>query len=204
MANTATDTTAPESAAATIAHDFWGWMLLRGILALALGVVAVMWPLSAIFAFTLVFAAYAFADGVISLISGIRGATHHQRWGALVLRGITGIAIGVLFILLPILATATYAYLTVALLAAWSIVAGVFEIGAAIRLRKAIEGEWLLGLAGVISVLLGIAIFVLIFPNPVATILSAAWLIAIYAFAAGIVLVVQAFRLKRVRDKLSL
>lgn len=190
--------------AAKIAHDFWGWMLVRGLLALALGVVTVMWPLSALFAFTLVFAAYAFADGVISLISGIRGATLHHKWGALVFRGITGIAVGVLFILLPTLATATYAYLTVALLAAWSIIAGVFEIGAAIRLRKAIEGEWLLGFAGVISVLLGIAIFVLVFPNPVATILSAAWLIAIYAFAAGIVLVAQAFRIKRVRDKLSL
>lgn len=204
MANTATAGDAGKTTAGQIAHDFWGWMLARGLLAIALGVVAIMWPLSALFAFTLIFAAFAFADGVISLISGVRGATHHQKWGALVFRGITGIAVGVLFILLPVLATATYAYLTVALLAAWSIVAGVFEIAAAVRLRKMIEGEWLLGFSGVISLLLGIAIFVLVFPNPVATILSAAWLIAIYAFVAGIVLVIQAFRLKRVRDKLSL
>ena len=72
----------------------------------------------------------------------------------------------------------------------------MFEIAAAVRLRKEIEGEWLLGLAGLFSVLLGIAILVLVLPNPVATILSAAWLIAIYAFATGIALVIQAFRLK--------
>jgi uncharacterized membrane protein HdeD (DUF308 family) len=203
MANTATAGDAGKTTAGQIAHDFWGWMLARGLLAIALGVVAIMWPLSAVFAFTLIFAAYAFADGVISLISGIRGATHHQRWGALIFRGIVGIAVGVIFILLPGLATATYAYLTGALLAAWSIVAGLFEIGAAVRLRKLIEGEWLLAFSGAISLLLGIAIFVLIFPNPVATILSAAWLIAIYALVAGIVLVFQAFRLKRLRDKLS-
>jgi uncharacterized membrane protein HdeD (DUF308 family) len=203
MAKTATTGDAGKTTAGQIAHDFWGWMLARGLLAIALGLVAIIWPLSALFAFTLVFAAYAFADGVVSLISGIRGATHHQRWGALIFRGIVGIAVGVIFILLPGLSTATYAYLTVALLAAWSIIAGLLEIGAAVRLRKIIQGEWLLGFSGAISLLLGIAIFVLVFPNPVATILSAAWLIAIYAFVAGIVLVVQAFRLKGLRDKLS-
>ena len=193
---------AGETMAGRIARDFWGWMLLRGLLALALGVVAVLWPLGAIFAFTLLFAAYAFADGVISLINGVRGASAGERWGALAFRGITGILVGILFVLMPLLATATYAYLTVALLAAWSILAGIFEIGAAVRLRKAIEGEWLLGLSGLISLLLGIAIFVLVFPNPVATILSAAWLIAIYAFAAGLVLVVQAFRLKKAAERM--
>lgn len=204
MANTATAGDAGKTTAGQIAHDFWGWMLARGLLAIALGIVAITWPLSALFAFTFVFAAYAFADGAVSLISGIRGATHHQRWGALVFRGIVGIAVGVIFILLPGLSTATYAYLTVALLAAWSIIAGLLEISAAVRLRKLMEGEWLLAFSGAISLLLGIAIFVLVFPNPVATILSAAWLIAIYAFVAGIVLVIQAFRLKRMRDKLSL
>ena len=192
----ATHAEASDTARTSLPAHNWGWFLLRGILALVLGVAAFMWPLSAVFAFTLVFAAYAFVDGIMSLIAGVRGARAGERWGALVFRGITGILVGVIFVLLPMVATVTYAFLSIVFLAVWSIIAGVFEIAAAVRLRKEIEGEWLLGLAGLFSVLLGIAILVLVLPNPVATILSAAWLIAIYASATGIALIIQAFRLK--------
>jgi uncharacterized membrane protein HdeD (DUF308 family) len=187
----------------SLAAHAWGWVLLRGILALALGVAAIIFPLSAIFAFTLLFAAYAFVDGIASLVAGTRSARSGERWGAMVFRGITGILVGVIFVLLPMLATVTYAFLTVIMVAVWSVIAGIFEISAAIRLRKAIQGEWLLGLAGAFSLLLGLAILVLVIPNPVATILSAAWLIAIYAFAAGFVLVAQAFSLKRIAKPVS-
>ena len=175
----------------------WGWVLLRGVLAIALGAMAVLFPLSALFAFTLLFAAYAFADGVASLIAGIRSARASERWGAMVFRGATGILVGVVFVLLPMVATLTYAFLAVVMLALWSIIAGIFEISAAIRLRKVIQGELLLGISGLFSLLLGVAILVLVIPSPTATILSAAWLIAIYAFAAGIVLIMLAFQLKR-------
>ncbi|HJU76567.1 MAG TPA: DUF308 domain-containing protein [Sphingomicrobium sp.] len=178
----------------------WGWFMVRGVLALILGVAALIFPLGALFAFTLLFAAYAFVDGIASLVSGIRGARAGEHWGALVFRGVTGILVGVLFLLMPMIATVTYAYLTIALLAAWSIVAGILEVWAAIRLRKEIESEWLLGLSGAISLLLGIGILVLVMPIPAATILTASWLIAIYAFAAGVLLVVQALRLRRHRS----
>lgn len=175
----------------------WSWVMLRGVLAIALGVLAVLFPLSALFAFTLLFAAYAFVDGIASLIAGIRSARAGERWGAMVFRGVTGILVGVVFVLLPMVATLTYAFLAVVMLAIWSIIAGIFEISAAIRLRKVIQGELLLGISGLFSLLLGIAILALVIPSPTATILSAAWLIAIYAFAAGIVLIMLAVQLKR-------
>lgn len=175
----------------------WGWVMLRGVLAIALGILAILFPLSALFAFTLLFAAYAFVDGIASLIAGIRSARAGERWGAMVFRGVTGILVGVVFVLLPMVATLTYAFLAVVMLAIWSIIAGIFEISAAIRLRKVIQGELLLGISGLFSLLLGIAILALVIPSPTATILSAAWLIAIYAFAAGIVLIMLAFQLKR-------
>lgn len=175
----------------------WAWFMVRGVLALILGLVAVIFPLSAVFAFTLIFAAYAFVDGVAALVSGIRGARKGERWGALVFQGLIGILVGALFVIMPLIATVTYAYLTVAILAAWSIVTGILEIWAAIRLRKEIEGEWLLGISGAVSVLLGLGILVLVMPLPAVTILSAAWMIAIFAFVSGVVLIVQAVRLRR-------
>lgn len=175
----------------------WGWFMVRGVLALLLGVVAVLFPLGAVFAFTLIFAAYCFVDGVAALAAGIRGARAHERWGALVFQGTVGILVAVVFLIMPIVATVTYAYLTIALLAFWSIITGVLEIAAAIRLRREIEGEWLLGASGLISLLLGLGILLLVMPVPAATLLSAAWLIAIFAFASGILLVAQALRLRR-------
>jgi uncharacterized membrane protein HdeD (DUF308 family) len=196
----ATETLADHAYAASpisrFAAQAWGWVLLRGVLALALGVAALMFPLSALFAFTLLFAAFATVDGIASLLAGIRSARAGERWGAMLFRGVIGIAVGVIFVALPMLATVSYAFITVVMLAFWSVLAGIFEISAAIRLRKLIHGEWLLALSGIFSLVLGVAILALVIPSPVATLLSAAWLIAIYAFAAGLVLVVQAFRLK--------
>ena len=113
----ATHAEASDTARTSLPAHNWGWFLLRGILALLLGVAALMWPLSAVFAFTLVFAAYAFVDGIMSLIAGVRGARAGERWGALVFRGITGILVGVIFVLLPMVATITYAFLSIVFLA---------------------------------------------------------------------------------------
>lgn len=175
----------------------WGWFMFRGVVALLLGIGAIVFPLSAVFAFTMLFAAYCFVDGVASLVAGVRGAREPgHRWGALVLSGIIGILIGVLFLVMPLVATVSYAFVVLLFLAAWAILTGILEIVAAVRLRREIEGEWLLGASGAISVLLGIAVIVLVIPYPAASIVSAAWLIAFFAFGTGIVLVAQALRLR--------
>lgn len=179
----------------------WGWFVVRGALALILGAVAILFPVSALFAFTMVFAAYAGADGLLSTIAGVKGATRkEERWWALVLRGIIGIAVAVLFVLMPFAATVSYALATLGILSAWAIIAGVLELTAAIRLRKAIEGELLLGLSGALSILLGLAVPMALVVTPLATILSVAWVIAGYAIIAGVVLIGLGLRLRH-REK---
>lgn len=178
------------------AHN-WAWFMLRGVLALLLGLAAVIFPLSAVFAFTMIFAAYSLIDGIASLVAGMRGASQPgHRWGALIFSGIIGILIGVLFLLMPLVATVAYATFVLAMLAAWAIITGALEIIAAIRLRREMKDEFLLGVSGAISVLLGVGVITLAMPYPAASILSAAWLIAFFAFGTGIVLVAQAVRLK--------
>lgn len=189
-------------AGASLLSRNWGWFVVRGVLALVLGTVAVLFPVSALFAFTMVFAAYAGADGLLSAVAGVRGASRkEERWWALVLRGIVGIAVAVLFVVMPFAATVSYALATLGMLSAWAILTGVLEIVAAIRLRKEIEGEWLLGLSGAVSILLGLAVPAALVITPLATILSVAWAIAGYAIVAGVVLIGLGLRLRRRRKE---
>jgi uncharacterized membrane protein HdeD (DUF308 family) len=174
--------------------------VFRGALALSLGVVTILFPLNALFAFTLVFAAYAGADGILSLIAGVRGATKKEdRWWAMVLRGVIGIAAAVAVALMPEVATLSYALVTLGVLIAWAFLTGAFEIAAAIRLRKEIKGEWLLGISGALSILLGVWVWTMLWLYPIASILSVAWVIAAWAFFAGFTLISLGIRLKRLQ-----
>lgn len=176
----------------------WGWVVFRGALALALGLVSFLFPLSALFAFAMVFAAYAGVDGILSLVAAVRGARQkEERWWAYVVRGLVGIATAALFVLMPVVMTVGYAMVTLIMLAVWAIVTGALEIIAAVSLRKAIRGEWLMGLSGALSVVLGLAIPVMLVIDPLATLPSAAWVIGTYAIFAGIVLLSLGFRLRR-------
>lgn len=176
----------------------WKWFLVRGVVAIALGIVAMIFPGFTLLTFAMLFAAFCFVDGVGSLIAGIRGAKEDaDRWGALIFSGVAGIAVGVAFFVWPLLATATYAFLLVILIAFWALITGTLEIAAAIRLRQTIEGEILLALAGVLSVLLGLFLVVMLIASPGATLLSIGWLIGAYMLVSGIALVVLALRLKR-------
>src|SRR5690606_29498010 len=176
----------------------WGWTLARGLLLVALGVLAFLAPGPALLGFTMVFAAFSFVDGIFSVASGVRGARDkRERWGALLLSGLFGIGIGVLFVLFPLISTFAFAFTTVMLIAVWALIRGICEIAAAIRLRKAIKGEWLLALSGVLSVLLAVAVVFLLALNPAISVLSVAWLIGFYALISGIALIVLGVRLRK-------
>lgn len=186
--------------AESLVSHTWSWILARGVLLILLGVFAVLAPGFALFTFAVVFAAYSFIDGALSLVAGIRAARHDGRhWGAMVLSGLAGIAVGVLFALFPLVSTVAYALLVICLVAGWAAITGVLEIAAAIRLRREIEGEWLLALSGVLSVLLGAALIWLLFADPAATVLSVAWLIAVYAVISGVALIALGLRMRRLR-----
>lgn len=176
----------------------WKWIVLRGVLALGLGLVCFLFPVSALFAFTMVFAVYAAVDGILSLVAAVNGARHKEdRWWVYILRGVIGIAVAALFVMMPVGMTIGYALMTLVMLSVWAIMTGALEIAAAIRLRKEIEGEWLMGLSGLLSLLLGTSIAVLLFVDPLATLPSAAWVIGTYAIIAGVVLLSLGLRLRK-------
>jgi len=180
----------------------WGWFALRGVLLVLLGVIALVFPGPTLFASALVFAAFSFADGFASVLAGIRGGrTKKERWWALIFSGLLGIVVGTAFLFFPFVSTLALSLTAIVLLAGYAIVTGVLQIVAAWRLRREIEGEWLLMLAGILGVLLGVALFFLLFTAPAPTLLVLAWMIGIWALASGTSLLVLAFRLRRLGDE---
>ena len=79
----------------------------------------------------------------------------------------------------------------------WAIIAGGLEIIAAIRLRKEIEGEWLLALSGLLSLLLGLFVLYLALANPHVSVAMLGWGIGFYALVTGVTLLILAMRLRR-------
>ena len=172
----------------TIADRWWA-LAIRGALAIAFGIVSFLLPADSLYALVILFGAYALVDGAFDIAAGIRSARHHRHWGWLVFQGIIGIAAGIVTLAWPGITALALLYC----IAAWAVISGFAQIAAAIRLRKHIEGEWLLGLSGVLAIALGVMMF--LFPGAGA--LAVVFWIAAFAIGFGVLTLALAFRLRR-------
>src|SRR5512139_1191041 len=173
----------------------WWLYAVRGVVAVIFGVVAFTRPEQALQTLVLVFGAYALVDGIFAVIAGIAARGYFDRWWAVLLEGMVGIVIGLLTFFWPNVTALVLVYF----IAAWALITGIFEIVAAIQLRRVITGEWMYILGGLLSILFGVLLFV--FPGAGA--LSLVWLIGIYAIVFGISEIIFAFRLRGLSHELE-
>jgi uncharacterized membrane protein HdeD (DUF308 family) len=146
------------------------------------------WPGLTLATLVILFATYAFIDGVFTLIKAFSNWSEIDNRWLLLLEALLGIIVGVLTWRAPGITAATL----LIYIAVWSLVTGAFRIATAIRLRKEIDGEWMLALSGVISILFGLSLLY----NPAAGTLGLLWLIGTFAIAFGILLVLVSFKIK--------
>lgn len=172
--------------AAVLVRNWWA-LALRGAVAIVFAVIAFVWPGITATALILLFGAYAFVDGVFALIAGLRAARQHGRSAPLLIEGVLNILIGIICFIFP--GPALIA--TVFLIAIWAILTGIALIAAGIATIRH-SGEWLLVVGGVISILLGVSLFLF----PVAGVVAMSWWFGIYALLFGIALLSAAFRLR--------
>jgi uncharacterized membrane protein HdeD (DUF308 family) len=167
----------------------WWLLLLRGIAAIIFGLLAFFWPGVTLLTLVFLWGAYAFVDGVFSLWAAISGrvAVAPRWWLAIV--GVAGVVAGILTFAWPGITTVVL----LLFIASWAIVSGVFEIWGAIQLRKEIEGEWWLILAGLLSIAFG----VILIGQPGVGALAVVWLIAWYAILLGATMIGLSFRLRK-------
>src|SRR6476619_2481174 len=130
----------------------WGWIELRGVAAVIFGVLAFAWPGITLVVLTLFFGAYVLTDGIFALMAAYGRREGRRPVWPLVLVGLLGVAAGVTTFLWPEMT----ALLLLMFIAVWALFIGIFQIAAAIRLRKEIDNEWMLGASGALSVLFGV------------------------------------------------
>jgi uncharacterized membrane protein HdeD (DUF308 family) len=164
------------------ARNWWA-LLIRGILAVLFAVLAFTRPDVTLVTLVLLYGVYALADGLTALyVGGIARA-----WSFL-LSGVLGVIVGIYTFFYPGITAVALLYL----IAAWAIIRGVFDIVTAIQLRKETSNEWAMILAGILSIIFGVALVA----NPAAGALAVVWIIGIYALVFGLMMIVLAFRLR--------
>jgi uncharacterized membrane protein HdeD (DUF308 family) len=168
----------------------WLLLLLRGIVTIAFGVLAFIWPGLTLLTLIFLWGAYAIADGVFALGAAVssKGGEIAPRWW-LALIGLAGILAGLLAFVWPTIT----AQVLLVFIASWEILTGALQIWGAIQLRKEIEVEWMLVLSGLLSIALGVALLA----RPGVGALAVIWLIGSFAILVGCIYVSLALWLKK-------
>ncbi|WP_395457681.1 HdeD family acid-resistance protein (plasmid) [Azospirillum melinis] len=169
-----------------LARNWWA-LALRGAAAILLGVLALLMPGVTVATLALTFAAYLLLDGVFAILAGLRASRHHERSLPFILEGVVSLIAGIVAALWP----AASLFALVFLIAAWSVVTGFAEVMGAWRMERT-HGKWAWGVAGALSILFGLSMWIL----PALGLLALAWGVAAYLIAFGVLALVTAFRLR--------
>jgi len=166
----------------------WWVLLLYGVLGVLFGLIAMTRPVAAAAALAWALGVMALAEGLVSLLALFdKQVAISKIW--LALYAIVSIMFGLLTVFNPI----KTAGLLLLFLAAWLIVAGVYRIVFAIRIRKEITGEWLIALSGFLAIVLGV-LYVL---NPIVGLKVTTIWIGAAALVYGVLQIIAAFKVRR-------
>jgi uncharacterized membrane protein HdeD (DUF308 family) len=170
----------------------WRWraVILRGLIAIAFGVIAFTWPGVTVATLVLLFGCYALADGISLFVAAVSGGGQDHRW-LLALEGVISIWAGIATLRAPGLTAA----LLVFFISIWAMATGFLRIVEAVRLRKEISGEMWLALSGVLSILFALMLVV----RPIVGALSLLWVLAGFAMILGVFLVILGVELKKLQ-----
>ena len=117
------------------------WALgLNGLFSVVVGVLILVWPGISLYALTILFGAWTFVNGLVSLVAAARGDGGERGW--LVFRAILGIGVGVAVLVWPSISALALLYV----IGAYAIALGILAVSGAFSLPLDTTDSWLLGL----------------------------------------------------------
>jgi uncharacterized membrane protein HdeD (DUF308 family) len=171
----------------------WWTLVIRGLLAIAFGILAIRVPGAAVMTLVIIFGVYAIAEGLASLSMFLSPVAEGSGW--IGFSGVLSIAAGVIALIWPGITAVALFYV----IAFWAIILGIIELVAAVRYSSALENEWAYALSG----LLWIAFGVIVIGWPRMGVVAMLALIATAAILRGVMLIVAGVRLRRAHQVLT-
>jgi uncharacterized membrane protein HdeD (DUF308 family) len=171
--------------------EMWWSFMVRGVLAAALGLCALIWPSASLAILLRLVGIYCLLDGVTGLIGALRASER----GAHLLQAILGLVVGVLLLFWPEGSVRTL----LVIFGIWALLTGVSQIWAA-RQQEVEGGERsAMTTIGWVAVVVGLILIVW----PGTGVVTIAWLIGIVALLLGVSLIWLALRLKRLQARVD-
>ncbi len=190
-----TDSSTLTDPLAALARGIWLWVLVRGILAVAFGVIALIAPGVALTAVAIVFGAYALVDGIMAVSQAVRVRNSFKAWGWLLVQGILSALAGLVALVLPGLVGTFGGLVVLWTIVIWNLMHGFAGIRSAAGASDGRAKTWGI-IAGVLTLVFGIVLGVLVLLTPGATLLGLIWAVGIYAVIFGVTLVVTAIQVR--------
>jgi uncharacterized membrane protein HdeD (DUF308 family) len=129
--------------------EYWSIFILRGLIAMALGLAILLRSSPTLFEMILLFGFFALFDACLTIFLFYVQAGGKGGW-AVLLEGAVGLALSIFILVWSNLGSMLWPRVASAMLvyyiACWAVVTGLFKTLAAFRLREEVEGSWILGL----------------------------------------------------------
>jgi uncharacterized membrane protein HdeD (DUF308 family) len=181
-----------------VTRAVWWLVLIRGILAVVFGIVALIAPVTTFYAIVFVFAAYALVEGIIEIVHAVRVRGRDPRWGWLLALGVIAALAGIVAFAFPAFAGLYYGTFVLALIAFYAVLMGIAGFPAAASMTDG--GRKVLGyVVAVLTIVAGVALAIIVFVNPVAAVFNFLWIVGIWAVVTGVMLVVAAITARAAR-----
>jgi uncharacterized membrane protein HdeD (DUF308 family) len=169
----------------TLMQGKWTILIIRGILALVLGVLMLLNLEAGVLAVLVVLGVYAILDGIFKLGEVYLQNKAQQSYRHTLLAATVSLAIGIMIFIWPKIT----AVILISLVAAQALIQGASDIYAAVRERKYLSRGrfWLLLISGIAQLLFGLWMIA----QPALGGLTIVAVIAAYAIVVGVILIIR-------------
>lgn len=173
----------------TLARKIWIFAIIRGVLGILFGLIALFAPIATALVLAIVIGIYAIIDGVFDIVEAIR----HRGSSSMVFRIVLGV-VSILFGIVVLIWPGMSLGILVIMVGIWAIIIGVLQIVSSVGHRAVPNSGWVWGIVGgALAILFGV--LVLVWPGT--GLVTIIWIIGIWAIVWGIVLIVLGVQLRK-------
>ncbi len=161
----------------------WWLVALQAVVAIIFGLVIIAWPQLSLAIFVYLFGAFVVVYGIFTMGLAFSRRKASVGWWIILLGGFFIMIVGIVTFVYPHVTAQFLAYLV----AIWALLVGIIELVHAFSPAVSVAHRWLVALGGLLSLLLGVFLFV----RPGSGILSLTWLIGAFCIVYGVLLLIR-------------